>query len=408
MRLHSPLIALLSAALAIVACQLDSGPSAPIATKEAAAPKPDAPAPAFTWLGADISALAGGRGARGGPARGPATYQENGQPDSEIAIMMRHGWNAFRLRVFVSPFRNAPNNSLENTIALAKQIKAAGANFLLDIHYSDTWADPQHQETPLAWRTLDTGALERQVEEYSRDTIAQLKAAGVMPDMVQVGNEITGGTLWPLGHVRVPHSDVKNDAGRIQPLPDPYDDSQQWSNFTRFIKAGIRGVKQGAGDSPVKIVIHIDCGGDWPITQWFFDHFQQAGVDYDIIGQSYYPRYHGTLEGLQQNMIESMRRYHKPTMVVETGYPQSGNLTLPYMIWPASKEGQLQFMADLVNTVKRNHGLGVYYWAPEGRGGGNGMWNADGSPAPSISVLDHLDALTTQPASHLPAPARNP
>ena len=175
--------------------------------------------------------------------------------------------------MFVSPVRAAPNNTLENTIALAKEIKSSGSTFLLDIHYSDTWADPQHQETPVAWRALDADGLEKQVEEYSKDVITQLNAAGCMPDMVQVGNEITGGALWPLGHVMVPPSDVKTDAGRIQPLPDPYDDAKQWSNFTRFIKAGVRGVRAASVDHPVKIVIHIDCGGDWPVTKWFFDHF---------------------------------------------------------------------------------------------------------------------------------------
>jgi arabinogalactan endo-1,4-beta-galactosidase len=92
---------------------------------------------------------------------------------TEYAIMMKHGWNAFRLRVFVSPVRNAPNNTLENTLPLAKAIKDAGATFMLDIHYSDTWADPGHQETPVAWRDLDTDAMEKKVEEYTRDVISQ-------------------------------------------------------------------------------------------------------------------------------------------------------------------------------------------------------------------------------------------
>src|SRR4029077_907462 len=180
------------------------------------------------------------------------------------------------------------------------QIKAAGATFLLDIHYSDTWADPQHQETPEAWRELGVDALEKQVEQYSADVIKQLKDADAMPDMVQVGNEITGGMLWPLGHVKVPHSDVKTDAGRIQPLPDPYDDDQQWSNLLRFIKSGTRGVRTASADHPVKIVIHIDCGGDWPITKWYFDYLTGANLDFDIIGQSVSPNYHGTLALLQQ------------------------------------------------------------------------------------------------------------
>ena len=359
------------------------------------------------YLGADISSLAGGRG---GGCGGATVYQENGQEGTEFGIMMKHGWNAFRLRVFVSPVRSAPNNSLENTLPLAKQIKAAGGRFMLDIHYSDTWADPQHQEIPLAWRDLDVAGLEKRVEEYSKDVIIELKNAGAMPDMVQVGNEITGGTLWPLGYLKVPPSDVKLDAGQIRgPFPEPYDEAKQWSNLTRFIKAGVRGVRAGAGGSPVQIVMHIDCGGDWPVTQWWFDHITDAKVDYDIIGQSFYPRYHGTPALLQKNILESSRRYKKPVMVVETGYPQSGGdqvLTQnKYNFWPGTEEGQLQFMVDLVNTVKRAGGTGVFYWAPEGSRG-NGMWKPDGSPAPSVFVLDNLTKLMGGPASRLPpAPA---
>jgi arabinogalactan endo-1,4-beta-galactosidase len=386
-------------------------------------------------LGADISGLSGGGGGRG---FGALAYQENGQTNSELNIMMKHDWNVFRLRVFVDPVRSAPNNSLSNTIRLAKEIKAAGALFLLDIHYSDTWADPQHQETPLPWQDIDTdhtnqnmnlrdfrsmlatygtwpadrvdrdvAALEKRLEQYSRDVITRLKQAGAMPDMVQVGNEITGGTLWPFAHVKVPPSTVKLDAGAIQALPEPYDDDKQWDHLTRIIKAGVRGVRSAAG-GPVQIVIHIDCGGDWPVTQWYFDHLTKAKVDYDIIGQSFYPNYHGTPDLLQENMVQCARAYHKPFIVAETGYAKTGGDRLmtqrKYNLWPGTPEGQLQFMADLINTVKRAPGgLGVFYWAPE-----RALWNADGSPAPAISVLDHL-SLTNPPQSHLPpAPPTQP
>ena len=416
----------------------------------------DSPAPFY--LGADISNLSAGRGGRGfGFGGGASTntpstnsltgtnaaptgnnrrgfgsvYQENGETNTELAILMKHGWNAFRLRVFVDPVRSAPNNSLSNSIPLARQIKAAGAMFLLDIHYSDTWADPQHQETPLPWQDIDADltnrlnlaefrdyltnygtwpadktkrdmtALEKRVEQYSADVISQFKAAGAMPDMVQVGNEITGGMLWPFAHVKVPPSTVKLDAGKIQALPEPYDDAMQWDHLLSLIKAGIRGVRSGAG-GPVPIVIHIDCGGDWPITKWYLDHLAAANVDYDIIGQSFYPNYHGTPDLLQTNMIECMKAYHKPFMVVETGYAKTGGDALmtrrKYNLWPGTPQGQLQFMVDLVNTVKRAPGgMGVFYWAPEGA-----LWNADGSPAPAVSLLDHL-SLTNAPESHLPA-----
>jgi arabinogalactan endo-1,4-beta-galactosidase len=373
------------------------------------------------YVGADISALAGGE-------RGASfVYRDAGQESTEYAVMLEHGWNAFRLRVFVSPVRGAPNNSLENTISLAKQIKRAGAMFMLDIHYSDTWADPQHQEIPVAWRDLDAAAMERKIEAYSEDVITQLKAAGAMPDMVQVGNEITGGLLWPLGHLHVPDSDVKQEANeqiRGEYL-EPYDQAKVWDNVTRFLKAGIRGVKAGAGDTPPRIIMHIDCGGDWQVTKWWFDHITAAKIDYDIIGQSFYPKYHGTLAMLQQNMIESEKRYHKPFMVVETGYVQNdpNAMSSPetidkpvlsartpkdkgFMQWPGTPDGQLQYMADVINTVQRNKGLGVFYWGPEGARG-DGMWNADGSPAPAIFVMDHLKELATRPLSRIPrAPQR--
>jgi arabinogalactan endo-1,4-beta-galactosidase len=338
-------------------------------------------------LGADISALdAPMRSGRSHPV-----YQEHGMPSDELTILERHGWNAFRLRVFVSPVREAPDNSLANTIPLAKKIKQSGALLLLDIHYSDTWADPQHQEIPVAWRGLSFDSLTWQVESYSRETIRALKHAGAMPDWVQVGNEITRGMLWPTAQLRVPGA-TQTD------LPATYDDSTQWEHLTRFLKAGVRGVKAGAGDTPPRIAIHIDKGGDWATSKWFFDHIEAAHVPYDIIAQSFYPPWrHGTLEGLLQNMTESVRRYDKDFLVAETGYLRSQSPDNPFMLWPTTPEGRLQFMVDLVNTVKRSpRGIGVMYWAPEFE-----IWNADGTPQPAVFTMEHLD-LTARPASKAP------
>ncbi len=339
-------------------------------------------------LGADISYLDAAD-----PLRGHfPPYQENGQPGDELTILKNHGWNAYRLRVFVSPVRQAPDNSLEHTIPLARRIKAAGALFLLDIHYSDTWADPQHQEIPVAWRMLPFDSLERTVETYSRDVIRQLKDAGAMPDWVQVGNEITRGFLWPVAQVHVP--------GATQYNPPAFTDSAvQWDHLARLLKAGIRGVREGAGDTPPRIAIHIDRGGDWATTKWFFDHIEAAGVPYDIIAQSFYPPWgHGTLEQLQTNMRECARRYHKDFAVVETGYGRSQKPDNPDMLWPITPEGRLQFLVDLVNTVQRApRGIAVMYWAPEWD-----LWNADGSPAPAVFVRENLKKLARSPASHAP------
>lgn len=352
-------------------------------------PVPKLPLGSPFYLGADVSAL-DAPSPFGRPQR---TYQENGISSDEVTILRHHGWTAFRLRVFVSPVRDAPDNSLANTIPLARRIKASGAIFLLDIHYSDAWADPQHQDIPVAWRGLDFAALEQQVETYSRNTIAAFKDAGAMPDWVQVGNEITRGMLWPMGQVQVPGSD--------QYLPPaPYDSVRQWDQLTGLLKAGIRGVKEGAGDTPPRIAIHIDRGGDWATTKWFFDHLDAAHVDYDIIAQSFYPPWrHGTLDDLLKNMQESAKRYNKDFLVAETGYSPSHFPNNPDMMWPVTPQGRLQFMVDLVNTVRNApHGLGAMYWAPE-----YDLWNADGTPGPAVFTLDHLKDLTVRPASHGPA-----
>ncbi len=310
----------------------------------------------------------------------------------ELTILKNHGWTVFRVRVFVSPVRDAPNNTLEAAIPLAKRIKASGAKFLLCIHLSDTWADPQHQEIPTAWRNLDFDGLEKQVESYAYDTIRRLKDAGAMPDWVQVGNEITRGTLWPLAQVKVPGSTKYNP-------PEPYDDAVQWDHLTRVLKAGIRGVKAAAGDTPPRIAIHIDKGANWRVTEWFFDHLSAARVDYDIIAQSFYPEWnHGTLEQLWDNMNRCAAHFHKDFAVVETGYGRSHVPDNPSMLWPETPEGRLQYMADIINTVRQApRGVAVMYWAPERE-----AWNGDGGPGPVVSVLDHLMTLSARPASHAP------
>ena len=150
-------------------------------------------------------------------------------------------------------------------------------------------------------------------------------------------------------------------------------------------------MKETSGDTPPRIAIHIDKGADWQVTKCFFDHLNDAHVEYDIIAQSFYPEWnHGTLEQLWENMNNCARRYNKDFLVVESGYGRSRAENNKSMLWPETPEGRLQYMVDIVNTVKKApHGLGVMYWAPERE-----AWNDDGSPGPVVSVLDHLTTLT--------------
>jgi arabinogalactan endo-1,4-beta-galactosidase len=370
-----------------------------LATSCAHAPGPDGPAPAVDAarprdfvLGADISALDAPW--RRAPAH-ERVYQENGVVSDELTILRRHGWTGFRVRVFVPPVREAPNNTLEAAIPLARRIKASNSTFLLCIHLSDTWADPQHQEIPVAWRGLDFDGLEQRVEAYCFDTVKRLKDAGAMPDWVQVGNEITRGTLWPVAQLKVPGSTQYNP-------PEPYDEARQWDRLTRILKAGIRGVNRAAGTTPPRIAIHIDKGANWGTTQWFFDHLNEARVPYDIIAESYYPEWgHGTLDQVRDTMNRSAGRYGKDFLVVETGYGKSHIPDNPCMLWPQTPEGRLQYMADIVTLVKQApRGLGVMYWAPERE-----AWNEDGTPGPVVSVLDQLARLSGTPGSHSPKAA---
>jgi len=339
-----------------------------------------------------------------------AVYRDDGKPDDCLAIFVRHGWNCFRLRLFVNPSgRGGVVNNLDYTIGLAKRIHAAGAAFMLDIHYSDTWADPQHQDKPAAWSKMPFDEMTAQVRTYTRDVMRQFKAAGATPNIVQIGNEITGGTLWPDAQVEVPHSTVKvyDQTVRVIKPPEPYDDARQWDRLTRVLKSAALGVRDGG--EPVRIMVHIDCGGDWPVTKWFFDHLEAANVDYDMIGQSYYPYWHGSLANVRDNLRHTAERYGKPIVIVEAAYPWTDAAAWSKrknMEWPITPSGQRQFLADLVETLRttpRGLGAGLMYWYPESirvarsgmfawNGGDMATFDRKGNALPSMDVLQSLSA----------------
>jgi arabinogalactan endo-1,4-beta-galactosidase len=304
------------------------------------------------FIGADISALERIEQAGG-------MFRDGGQAGDAIAILHSHGSNTFRLRLFVDPDHTEVQvNDLDYTVRMAGRIKAAGAKLLLDFHYSDTWADPGRQTVPAAWASLDFDSLEQRVEAYTADVITRLKQAGALPDIVQVGNEIDAGILWPLGRVG-----------------GTYDTPAQWDRFTRLLRAGIRGVRSalGSGDS-VRILLHYSQGASSGGTQWLFDRINTYGVPYDIIGLSYYPWWHGPLAYLRDNLRTTALRYGRDVMVVETTHPwraggwEDGATNLAAMTWAISPQGQARFLWDVleaVATVPNGRGAGVVWWYPE-------------------------------------------
>lgn len=283
-------------------------------------------------------------------------YKDGGQAQDGLDILKDQGLNCVRLRLFTSSAAQAQanpynyTNNLDYTLPLALRVKNAGLQLLLNFHYSDSWADPGKQTKPAAWTNLATfAALEQQMYLYNSNTIAAFKAAGAMPEYVQVGNEIIGGMLWPDGRVG-----------------GAYDTRAQWSQLARLIKAAIRGIKDAAGATSPRIMIHIDRGGDWPGTRWFFDNLRLQQVDFDLIGESYYAWWHGSPDALRTCLSNAVQRYSKPIILVETAFPWTNSSDL-YGI-PATTNGQIQYVIELAKIVKGlqgSNGIGIFWWGTE-------------------------------------------
>jgi arabinogalactan endo-1,4-beta-galactosidase len=283
------------------------------------------------------------------------SYRSNGVPQDAILLLKNRGINCVRLRLFTSSAAQAQadpydyTNNLAYTLPLAVRVKNAGLKLLLDFHFSDTWADPAHQAIPAAWTNFSFAQLTVQMRSYCSNTIAAFAAAAAVPDYVQVGNEITSGTLWTDGEVG-----------------GAYENTNQWSQLGQLLKAAIQGVKDAAGAMPPKIIIHLDRGGDWATTQWFFDSLNAQGVPFDIIGQSYYPFWHGPLANLQNCLTSAVQRYNKPVIIAETGFPFANSTNL--VGFPATTNGQVNFVGALAQIVKGlpgQKGLGIFWWGAE-------------------------------------------
>jgi arabinogalactan endo-1,4-beta-galactosidase len=288
------------------------------------------------------------------------TYQEDGRERDILDILKDAGVNSARLRIWNEPDFDYCNPG--KTLQMAKRIKDKGLHFLLDFHYSDYWADPSKQRMPKAWEKLSFPELTEAVRTFTRDVVAGLKKQGTLPDMVQIGNEITNGMLWERGRV-----------------DGEWNTQEQWRKLAELIRAGVRGLREALDDSDeVAVMIHIDRGGDNAGSRYFFDRLVQLNVEFDTIGLSYYSWWHGTLEDLAYNLNDLAQRYGKEIVVVEAAYPWT--LTPPddqplifnteewlYPGYAPSPEGQAAWLRKLMDTIRSTsdgRGIGLYYWEP--------------------------------------------
>jgi arabinogalactan endo-1,4-beta-galactosidase len=305
--------------------------------------------------GADISMLPTIEKAGG-------VFSDHGKPGDAIQIMHDDGCNLFRVRLFVKPDPSYAKTDgavqdLDYARALAKRIKASGALFLLDIHYSDTWADPGKQFMPKDWEKLGFEDLRTQVHDYTANVLKAFAADGTMPDWVQVGNEITAGMLWP--------------QGQVLDVPAGTEDLH-WNHFAQLVDAGCKAVREAqTPDHPIRIVIHIHGGGSEGMAKYFLGKFKLDPADYDILGMSFYPAWSDAFDDLKQNLIDAINLSGKDVVLAETSYPWKAlpdKVGLATLQWPQTPEGQKQYLHDLTAALKaapEHHGIGFIYWYPE-------------------------------------------
>ena len=338
-----------------------------LVTSGLAAQEPDpSPGVELTYaVGADLSFL------KSAEDRG-VQFKDNGVVRPGLDIFRDHGYDWIRLRVFHTP-TELPND-LEYTIALAQEAKARGFKFLLDYHYADGWADPGKQPTPAAWDTTDIAVLVDSVYAWTRNTIQAFREAGVMPEMVQIGNEVRNGMMWPLGR-----------------LPD------NWDNFASLFKAGVDGIDAGRGQAPRPLImLHYDNGADTDGAKAFFDRFNAYLIPYDIIGYSYYPWWHGTLVQLRDNLLSTLDNYpDKDVILVEAGYrPRvyengefAGLPPYPEDAPGGPRKAFLEAVNETLLGISDRRIKGIFWWEPAS-GCDRDYFDADCNARPVITVFD--------------------
>ncbi len=279
-----------------------------------------------------------------------------------LAYFKSQGWNAMRVRLFVDPSKAPSDDKGEGVCqdlayvkTLGKQIKDAGLAFMLDFHYSDTWTDPGQHSTPSSWNSSDPEVLATTLYNYTKDCLNELIAAGATPDFVQPGNEITYGMLWPTGHC---YPDGNNHSGGT------------FANFAKYLQAGIKAIRETCPNA--KVVIQTEMSKSVNVTN-FYRSLARYTNDYDVIGISYYPYYHGALNTLNALLSNLENTYSdKKIQIVETGYfhcyyPEDAKYPVStFPNWPATEAGQLQFTKDLIAMLKQHPRVdGLYWWWPE-------------------------------------------
>ena len=309
--------------------------------------------------------------------------------------LKEQGMNAMRVRLFVNPEAYTgsdkdPNakQSLDYITPLCKRIKDTGLDLMLDFHYSDTWADPAKQWTPKAWENLSDEQLYEKIYEYTKASLQHLVDAGATPDFIQTGNEISYGMLW--GNNTEPESSLKKTF---------MGNNANWDRFGKLLRQAIKACHEVCPDA--KIVIHTERVAQHAVLSYFYDKMNQLDVNYDIIGLSYYPYFHGNMDVLKKALSELEKKFSgKEIMIVETGYPYKwevpGTTHDVSKDYPYTEAGQDKFVADLVKTLHEYKDVdGLFWWWLEYNAYGAGLSNWYNAPLFDSTTGKATKALTT-------------
>lgn len=319
--------------------------------------------------------------------RNGTKFYDNGIEQDGLTILKNHGVNWIRVRIWNNPYVVGPegvgggNTDEAKAIEMAKRAKALGMKVLVDFHYSDFWVDPGQQKKPDAWKNDSGDKLVDDVYAYTAKVMQNFNAQGVTPDMVQVGNELNNGMLWP-------------EAQLTEDNPNGY------KFLAKLLNAGLQAVHDNDKDNKVKTMIHL-AGVDVNLYHTFFDNLivKNKVNDFDIIGMSFYPFWHGTMDDLKNTMNDVSAKYNKDVIAVETAFGYTledadfeknnfGTNEEKVSGYKATVQGQATGLRDVMATVASvndNRGLGIFYWAPDwvinekvgwkSNGGGNGWDN---------------------------------
>jgi arabinogalactan endo-1,4-beta-galactosidase len=306
---------------------------------------------------------------------GAVYVDDDGTQKPILELLADHGFNYVRLRTFVDPTQSAPDpeggtlapyspqgfGDLAHTVAFAQSIKAAGMGFLLDFHYSDTWADPGKQVKPASWAAYDLPGMSAAIQAYTTNAVAQLVAAGGRPDMVQTGNDITPGLELSPG--------------------TPLGPSSNWEALGSLLNAAIAGVH--AVDPTIAILLHIDRCADAATSIAWIQGALSQGVKFDVFGESCFVAYQGQPTTWQ------------PTFTaLAAQFPQLKFVIAQYAGDPANA-GAIRTANQMMFDLPDRRGLGTFFWEPTHSGAwGSGLFATSGNRVSTVAAsIDQFDAM---------------